>query len=200
MALEILTMEQGSEAWHQAKCGIPSASNFSKVLAKGKGLTRRKYLYTLAGERITDTPAEGYNNAHMERGKEMEAEARDHYEFTTGSAVEQIGLMLNHGAAYSPDGLVGDDGLVEFKSMTPSVLIEHIELDRLPPEHVAQCQGGLWVSGRKWLDYRGYWPAMPTLAFRVERDEEYIAETLIPEIEAFNRDLDALIARLTKGA
>ena len=198
--MEILHCEQNSPEWHEARLGMPTASNFAAILASGRNgapsKMRLTYMRKLAGERMTGLPAENYSNGYMERGHEMEAEARSLYEFATDHAVEQVGFIKNHGAGYSPDGLVGDRGLLEIKSMAPHILIEHWEANRVPPEHTAQIQGGMWVSERDWLDFRGYFPGMPSLDFHVPRDDSYITETLAPAVSTFIQELDELVARL----
>lgn len=201
--MEILRMEQGSDEWFAARCGIPTASNFSKILAKGRGgapsKTRLAYLRDLAGERLTGQAAETFTNHHMDRGKSMEAEARSYYEFTEGVSVEQVGFIKNHDAGYSPDGLVGDQGLWECKTMLPRILIEHLEAGRVPPEHIPQCQGGMWIAEREWLDFRGYWPSMPNLSFRIARDDAWIDGTLAPAVRSFLDELEDLVARLSRN-
>ena len=203
MMLEILSMEQGSPEWFAARCGIPTASNFSKILANGRGgaasKTRLSYLRDLAGERLTGQPAETFTNHHMDRGKSMEAEARSYYEFTEGVSVEQVGFIKNHGAGASPDGLIGEDGLWECKTALPRILIEHLEAGRVPPEHLPQIQGQLWVTERQWCDLLIYWPSMPVFQSRIERDDSWIAGTLAPKVLAFVDDLEALVEKLTGG-
>lgn len=81
--IEIIQCEQSTPEWYAARLGIPTASRFKDVLAKGEGKTRKRYMLDLAGERLTGEPCEGYSNAHMERGKAMEDEARDLYMFMT---------------------------------------------------------------------------------------------------------------------
>lgn len=201
--MEIIYCEQNTPEWEAAKVGIPSASNFSAILASGRdggvSKTRLTYMRKLAGERITGEPAENYRNADMARGHAMEAEARHLYEFTTGVQVERVGFIKNHGAGYSPDALVLDRGLLEIKTMAPHVLIEHLQAGRVPPEHRAQIQGGMWVSERDWLDFRGYWPGMPSLESRVERDERYISETLAPGVQRFIDELEEMVDGLSRG-
>ena len=187
--MEILHMDKGhkgrTSGGFAARCGVPTASNFSKILANGRNgapsKTRLSYLRDLAGERITGTHAETHSNHHMERGREMEGEARNLYIFATDVEVEQVGFVLNHGAGASPDGLVGDDGLLEIKTALPRILIEHLEADQVPPEHVAQIQGQMWVTERKWCDLLIYWPGMPIFQARVERDDSNTStSTLLP--------------------
>ena len=199
--MEIIACEQNSDEWFSAKLGIPSASQFSAILASGKGpapsKTRRTYLRKLAGERITGRPAENYRNAHMDRGRAMEAEARALYEFTNGVTAEQVGFIKNHGAGASPDALVGDDGLLEIKTAAPHVLIGHIEAGKFPTEHFAQVQGQMWVSERVWVDVLIYWPGMPAFQTRAPRDDDYIERILAPGVQRFIDELDDMVARLT---
>lgn len=199
--LRVLDMEQGSPEWFAARAGVPTASCFSDVLAKGEGKTRRKYLLTLAGERLTGEPAESYSNAHMERGKVMEEEARDLYAFQTDAEIQRVGFLLDDAlrAGASPDGLIGEDGMVEIKTKLPHLQLEALIAGKLPAEHRAQVQGALWVSGRDWCDFVSYWPRLPLFRIRVERDEAYIA-TLADAVMQFNDELDALVAKFSTRA
>lgn len=254
--MQILTMEQGTPEWHSARLGLPTASEFSNIiadweaaetehdrwqrnraiiaaindgaqrkdLAEKYGITAQTvgaifkkgapetfhrprakmsatYMRKLAGERITGHPAdESYTNAHMERGKTMEAEARSFYEFTTGTEVERVGLIKNHGAGASPDGLIGDDGLLEIKTALPHILIGYHEAATVPPEHGAQVMGQLWISERQWVDLLIYWPGMPPFQSRVQRNDTYIEKKLAPAVREFTDELEALVARLGRRA
>ena len=199
---DIINCEQGTLEWHEARRGIPTASEFATVLAKGKGggesVTRRKYLLTLVGEILTGEVApDSYTNPHMERGKAMEAEARNAYAFMVDTDPEQVGFIRNGEAGASPDALVGTNGLLEIKTKLPHLLLDCIMQDRLPPEHVAQCQGQLWIAEREWLDFVAYWPKLPLFRFRVTRDEPYIA-ALKAAVDQFNDEKAALVARFRK--
>jgi hypothetical protein len=178
--------------------GIPTASCFATVMAKGQGKVRSKYMRQLAGEIITGEPMESYSNHHMERGKVMEAEARDLYAFMRDAEPEQVGFILNGRKGCSPDAMVGTDGLVEIKSKLPDLLIECFERGHTcPPEHLAQCQGALWVAEREWIDFVAYWPKMPLFVVRVTRDEDYIAN-LSSEIDRFNDELAEMVERIRR--
>lgn len=202
--MEIIHCEQNSDEWIAAKVGIPSASQFSAILARGRGSdpskTRRTYMRKLAGERITGKPAENYRNKHMDRGHEMEPEARALYEFANDVKVEQVGFVKNHGAGASPDSLVGVPGLLEIKSAMPHVLIGYIEAAKFPSEHFNQVQGQMWVTERQWCDLMIYWPGMPPFQARAERDDTYIDTVLAPGVQRFIDELDDMVARLTKNA
>jgi hypothetical protein len=195
MELQIFDCPQGSEQWHTARAGIPTASMFSTVLAKGKGggesVTRRKYLLTLIGERLTGRTEESYSNIHIERGKTMEEEARDLYAMVNDVEPQRVGFMRRGDAGCSPDSLLGADGLLEIKTKIPHLQIECLLSNRLPPEHVAQCQGQLWISGRQWLHFASYWPGLPLFVIRVERDENYIARLKV-EVDCFLEELQAI--------
>ena len=192
--VEIFNCEQGTPEWFAARRGIPTASRFAEVLAKGQGITRRKYLLTLAGEAITGEVAESYSNAHMQRGHAMEADARNLYAFAHDVEPELVGFMRRGRAGASPDSLIGEGGLLEIKSKLPHLLLDVLDKGKLPAEHVAQVQGQLWVSGRDWCDFVAYWPKLPLFHVRVERDESYIA-TLSQAIADFVGEIDSYIKR-----
>lgn len=203
MTLEIIDCAQNSPEWYAARLGIPTASRFKDVIAKGQGLTRRKYLYTLAGERLTGEPAESYSNEAMERGHALEAEARERYAFQRDAEPQLVGFMRRkvgeHWIGASPDALLGEDGLLEIKTKAPHLQLECLDGGRLPPDHVAQVQGQLWVSGRQWADFVSYWPKLPLFVIRVERDDAYIA-TLSAEVMAFCDELEAIVNRYKEAA
>lgn len=196
--LTVYDCEQGSEDWFRARMGIPTASEFGTVLAPragSEGKMRRTYLHKLAGEIITGKPMERYGNAHMERGHEMEAEARSLYAFMSDADPTQIGFLRNGQKGCSPDSLIGDAGMLEIKTKLPHLLIDCILKDDFPAEHKAQCQGALWVAEREWVDIAVYWPRMPLFVKRAYRDEEYISK-LSDAIDAFNADLAAVVDRI----
>ncbi len=203
MTLEIIDCGQNSPEWYAARLGIPTASRFKDVIAKGQGLTRRKYLYTLAGERLTGEPAESYSNEAMERGHALEAEARERYAFQRDAEPQLVGFMRRkvgeHWIGASPDALLGEDGLLEIKTKAPHLQLECLDGGRLPPDHVAQVQGQLWVSGRQYCDFVSYWPKLPLFCIRVPRDDAYIA-ALAVEVEAFNAELSAIVRKYQREA
>jgi hypothetical protein len=197
--MQVIDCVQGSEEWFLARAGIPTASEFSTILAKGRSgaesKTRRTYMLKLAGERITGRPMESFSNAHTERGKLMEEEARNFYAFLTDTDPQQVGFMRNDLAGASPDSLIGDDGLLEIKTALPYILAEIILKDQFPPEHRAQTQGQFWVSGRAWVDLIVYWPSMPSFIKRAHRDERYIAD-LAAAVEQFNHELAEVVEKI----
>jgi len=186
---------QGSEQWLQLRAGIVTASEFSQVLAKGAGKTRRTLLLKKAGERITGDPMNTYSNEHMERGTEQESGARELYIAHSGNEVTECGFIKNGNAGYSPDGLIGNDGLVEIKSRLAHIQADSLLKDAVPRENIAQIQGGLWISQRKYLDYVSYCPGMPLFIKRIEPDLIY-QENLQQELQTFETELSGIVQQL----
>jgi hypothetical protein len=199
MELKVFNCEQGTPEWYQARAGIPTASEFDTVMAKGRGgaesKTRRTYMLKLIGERLTKEPMWSYGNEHMVRGKEMEAEARDLYQMIAEVECQQVGFLRRGDAGCSPDSLIGDDGMLEIKTKLPHLQLDCILYDELPAEHRAQCQGQLWIAEREWVDFVSYWPGLPLFAKRVFRDEAYIAR-LAEAVRAFNAEMEETIAKV----
>jgi hypothetical protein len=197
MTLQVFDVAQNSREWQLARMGIPTASSFSDVLAKGEGKSRRTYLLKLAGEVITGEPMENIVTQAMERGHAMEAEARDLYAIEHDANLARAGFFRNGRAGCSPDSLIGDDGGLEVKTMFPHLLIDLILKEEFPAVHKAQVQGTLWITGREWWDLTVYWPGMPRFVKRAYRDEAYIAQ-LSSEIERFNADLDVVVDQMRR--
>lgn len=200
--IEIFDFEQNSEDWRRARLGIPTASEFKVILAKGgskDAKTRRTYMFKLAGERITGEPRDDYSNHHMERGKEMEEEARNLYALISGTEPKRVGFIRSGRAGCSPDSLIGANGMLEIKTKLAHLQIECLLDDVLPPEHKAQCQGQLWVAEREFVDFVSYWPGLPPFAKRVYRDEEYI-KPLAAAVQTFNDELDEIVEQIQKKA
>lgn len=192
---EILDCPQNSPEWYAARAGIPTASCFGQILAKGQGKTRASYMRRLAAERITGTPLETFTTPAMERGHLLEDEARQLYAFMRDAEPQQVGFIRCHGAGCSPDSLLGDDGMLEIKTQRGDLLIETILKDDFPSVHVAQVQGQLWVAGREYCDLMVYWPGMPPFVKRAHRDEKYISD-LSTALREFSDELDEMVSRI----
>jgi hypothetical protein len=199
MSIEIIECEQGSEGWFLARMGIPTASEFQTLLMSGRGggesKTRATYIKKLAGEIITGEPMEHFSNGYTDRGHAMEAEAREMYAFAHDAELTQVGFIKNCRKGCSPDSLAGNSGGVEVKTKAPHILIDVLEKNEIPNEHVAQLQGFLYVAEREWIDLVCYWPKMPLFVKRSYRDEVYIAK-LSRAIDEFNEELDTLVAKV----
>ena len=197
MTVEFFDCEQRSEEWYALRAGLPTASDFASILAKGEGKMRRSYMLRLAGEKVRGIPAASYDNAYMQRGREQEAEARETYAFVADVEPRLIGFArdLDKGAGCSPDALIDDAGALEIKTAEPHILIDMMLKGTFPSEHRAQCQGVLWITEREWIDLAVYCPRLPLFVKRAHRDEAYIRD-LAAAVETFNADLDEIVERV----
>lgn len=197
MGVEIFNCEQNTPEWHECRRGLPTASMFATVMAKGEGKVRKTYMLKLAGEIVTGQCAENYTNHHMLRGHEQEPVARDIYAMEREVEPELVGFVRNGAKGCSPDALIGSRGLLQIKSAEAHILIEKLLRDDFPPEHKAQCQGELLVTEREWNDLAIYSPGLPLVIHRTQRDESYLAN-LSGEIDRFNDELAAVVEKVRR--
>ncbi len=190
-------LEQGGEDWFRVRLGLPTASKFATVMAKGEGKTRNEYMRKLAGEILTGEPMDSYSNSHMERGRVMEDEARELYAFVHDADIRRVGFIKNGAKGCSPDSLVGDRGGLEIKTALPHIQIERLLRGDLPPEHKAQVHGSIWLAEREWWDFCSFWPKLPLLRVRAYRDEAYI-RLLSDAVDAFNDELATMVERIRR--
>jgi hypothetical protein len=219
--------EQRTDDWRQARAGSVTGTGFQHVMAfskkDGKELkARQDYRMQLLSERITGMPAPEINAAALSWGKENEEAARLAYEMYKAAQgepvyVESVGFQQHPEIDWlgtSPDGLVGEHGMIEIKCpwntanhlltiISASKALAHallgtnpedVKIVPVPPEHMPQIQGNLWVLDRQWCDFVSYDPRVPEhlqlYVYRVERDDAYIeklkAETLkfLDEVES----------------
>jgi len=180
-----VNIDQNTEEWHFFRLGKITASNFGSVMAnegKAFGDPAKKYAERIALEIVTGRLDEssGFSNSFMDRGHELEPVAKELYELETIQTVKNGGFhyienyIIKIGA--SPDGLVGQDGLIEIKSVIPHTQFKTIKRNSFDPSYKWQLYGHLLITGRKWCDFVSYCPEMPEkkrlIIHRVERDEE----------------------------
>lgn len=201
-------MEQGTPEWFEARCGRVTASRIADVMAKtktGYGAARKNYMAQLVIERLTGMVADSYTSTAMQWGVETEPYAREAYEMQSGNIVEEVGFieipqML---AGASPDGLVGDDGLLEIKCPNSATHIETLLNGKIDKKYILQMQWQMFAADREWCDFVSYDPRMPDnlvyLCIRVERDPPLITE-IIGEVQTFLSDLDAQVCQLREIA
>lgn len=199
------TVTQGSEAWHLMRLGKITASRVNDVVAMiktGEAATRADYRIELVCERLTGKPAEGFTNSHMERGIELEPFARTAYEIATSTFVDQVAFvdhprLKNTGA--SPDGLVGNDGLIEIKCPAVKTHIKTLVDKKAPSKYMNQMQWQMACTKRLWVDFVSYCPELPEnmqlFVKRVERDNGIIAE-LEAKVLEFDEEVEAVIQQL----
>ena len=172
---------QGSAEWAEARLGIPTASEFKRILTPtGKLSTSREgYLGELLAEWALGKPVTEFGgNDWTERGQALEPDARDCYAFEADCEPTTVGLVLRDEAGMcgaSPDALVGESGLLELKCPMAGKHLVYLSRDELPRAYAAQVQGQLWVTGRAWCDFMSYYPGLPALIVRVEPDERFHA-------------------------
>lgn len=188
----VVDCEQRSDAWFRARAGVATASNFGKLLTSTGKLSSQAegYADQLVAEWLTGYPISMEQTQWMQRGVELEGEARAYYEFNREVDVTEVGLLLrdDRRVGCSPDGLVGDDGMLEIKCPAPHTHVNYLIGGELPGQYQAQVQGQLYVAERQWCDFVSYHPDMAPLIVRVERDEDYI--------ETLANALDSLIAKV----
>ncbi len=181
----VLEVEQGTVEWHLARCGIPTASMFKSIITPtGKASTSAKtYMNQILADWKAGKPVDPWEgNKFTEIGTERESESRALYELLTDNVVNEVGFCFKDEqrlVGASPDGLVGNEGLVEFKNPKGSTLIGYMLEGKVPSGYIPQVQGQLWVTGRQWCDFMAYHPEIGHVLYRVERDEKFI--TLIAE-------------------
>lgn len=193
---------QGTEEWYKARLGIPTSSNFDKLITStgAPSKQRTKYMYQLAAERITGISEGSYQNAAMQRGIETEEEARAFYELITGTEVKTVGVCYPDKSklyACSPDGLVGKEGLIEIKCPTSHVHIGYLLEGRLPTDYLQQIQGQLLVTGRKWCNFFSFYPGIKPLIIKVVPDGGFLA-ILKATLHEFCKELNELTERIRR--
>lgn len=178
--ITIHDVEQRSEAWYEARRGIVTASVVGRLITPtlkvASNDVSRGVIATLAAERITGHVEEGYTSDAMLRGILDEPLARDHYSKHNAKAVE-CGFMTRTyplwTLGYSPDGLVGDKGLIEIKSAEPKIHLNRMTGAPIEHNHMAQMQAGMLVAGRMWCDYVSWCGGMPMWVQRVKADSAW---------------------------
>lgn len=190
---------QGTDAWHQLRAGKVTASRVADILAKtktGPSTSRQNYLIELAIQQVTGVVGESFTNAAMQWGTETEPLARVAYEVKSGNFVEQVAFIdhpdiANFGC--SPDGLIGDDGLIEIKCPNSTTHWEYFKAKEPPKKYVIQMQTQMAVTGRQWCDFVSFDPRMPERSQlfikRILRDEEFIAEIEV-EVKKFLEEVN----------
>jgi putative phage-type endonuclease len=196
----IRELEQGTPEWFAIRLGVITGSKFKDVMAKGAGKTRKSYMYQLAAEIITGQAEEGFTNSAMEWGTENEPAARAMYELHNKVDVDEVCFIKRDDfVGVSPDGLVGESGLTEFKCPKTTTQIETFLSGKMPTTHKAQVQGQIWVAEREWCDFVSYDPRVDGDAsyccYRQERDDEYI-KVLEEECYKFSDELKAIVKTL----
>ena len=203
-----LNVEQGSAEWFTARCGCVTASRVDDATRKlkngGESATRQSYKLELLAEILTGRVLEHYVSRAMDFGVENEPLARASYELTKGVEVEQIGYVFHpkiKRSGASPDGLVGEDGLIEVKCPNTTTHLAYLLAEQVPSEYRPQMNWQMACTGRQWCDFVSYDPRLPNdlglFIVRFERDEKVIAE-IEREVEKFLAEVNEMAERLLK--
>ena len=193
------SFQQGSLAWEQIRKGRVGGSSAAVLLPQGKsesglGVAALTMIYTKVSEIITDETESFYVNDAMRRGTELEPFARREYENSTFQSVDEIGyISLGNYFGYSPDGFVGDDGLIEIKCPGAKGFVEYVDkrgvLKEIPKNYYAQMQFGLFITSRKYCDYIVYHPGFK---------KSLIIERIEPDITIQNRFAEVIPAYISE--
>lgn len=202
-------IEQGSEEWFQYRLGKVTASRVADVMAKtrsGYSASRKNYMAELLCQRLTGKQEEGFTSAAMQRGTELESMARGRYEIENDCLVTETGLVDHPDIemfAASPDGLVGDEGLLEIKCPNTATHIDFLRSGKVDDRYVKQIHAQMLCTGRKWCDFVSYDDRLPSnLAYKCQRVEfdAKLAGEMISEVTAFLSELDGMVAELQELA
>lgn len=198
-------MEQRSPEWFAHRLGRVTASRIADVMAQtktGPGAARKNYMADLVAERLTGTARDGFTNAAMQWGTDTEPQARAAYEFMADVSVQEVGF-IDHPtlamAGASPDGIIGDDGMVEIKCPNTATHIDTLLTGKIDGKYHKQMQFQLACAGRAWCDFVSFDPRLPAemqlWVHRVERDASAILE-IENAVSAFLADLDGTVSDL----
>lgn len=198
--------EQCSPEWFAERLGKVTASRISDMMAKTKsgwGASRANYAAQIVAERLTGEATDRYTNAAMQWGIDTEPHARAAYEFLTDASVQDVGFVPHpviDMSGASPDGLVGDAGLIEIKCPLTAGHIETLLGREVPGKYIQQMQWQMACTGRQWCDFVSFDPRMPEamrlFVKRLNRDPKMIEE-LETEVRAFLDEIAVTVARLT---
>lgn len=198
---------QGSQEWHSIRLGKVTASRVADVVAKtksGPAASRGNYLSDLFLERVTGAAVEGFKSSAMQWGIDNEPDARAAYQFEKNMRVAQVGFVPHNSIAMagaSPDGLVGDNGLVEIKCPFPATHLETLKTGKIPANYITQMMWQMACTGRQWCDFISYDPRFPEwgrlFIQRVPRDDARITE-LETEVVMFLKELSDTVQELTR--
>lgn len=202
--MQIHDCEQGTQEWFDLRAGIPTASEFKKlVTSKGEpSKSMQDYAIILAAEKYAGKPLESFSgNSWTDRGKELEPEAKALYEFMRSCEVQSVGFVTDdkktHGC--SPDGLVEDAGIVEFKCLKTEnhvkVLMYYQKHQKSPSDYIAQTQGQIFICEREWCDLMFFHPDLPAVIIRQTIDKKFIS-ALPRQIEIVSSERDRIYQQL----
>ena len=193
--------------WFRARCGSLGASQIADALARTKtgwGASRANVMAQLAVERLTGVPTEGFTTAAMQWGIDTEPQARTAYSFMTNADVQEVGLIIHpriNGTHASPDGLIGEDGVLEIKCAQAAAHLDVLLSEKVPDKYQKQAVWQLACSGRQYADVVYYNPTFPASmqmwTTRINRDEALV-DQLEAEVRLFLKELEGKVEELKR--
>lgn len=202
--MEIIYGDQGDETWQKHRLASIGGTAINLIAPGGKGYT--KLLYEFVGEYLTKVKAESFKFQHADRGLDNETATWDAYTFLTGREVEHVSLIKSDSPHkhYSADALIGEPGIGEGKTRIPSIFVQALTIGYFPIATKRQCQWGLSVCEREWVDYVQFCPEMQNagenglIIQRVYRDEKMIKE-LNEVADKFIDEMKAMVKQIRKA-
>jgi putative phage-type endonuclease len=189
-------VQQGTDEWFELRMGKFTCSVFADLFSTPSTLNYKKVIYRAAFERVTLERPESFSNPYMDRGNELEEDARHAYEIHTFNDVANGGFFeVDEWTGGSPDGLVGEDGQIQIKCPAYNTAIEYLMKDRFPTTYKKQVQGELYVTNREWCDFVSYSPHLKLFIIREYRDEGIIKE-IKEKIEKAKEDVYKVIDKI----
>lgn len=200
-----MSAEQGTAQWLQERCGFATASRIADIMAKiksGEAASRSTYRAELVAQRLTGQVQEGYTNSAMAHGTEFEPFARAMYEIANGVIVEECGFIKHptiEWSGASPDGLIGNDGLIEIKCPNTATHIDYLLKGVVPSKYQPQMLWQMACTGRQWCDFASFDPRMPAelqlFVARFSANPDRIKEAEA-EVIAFLEEVDETVKGL----
>lgn len=191
---------QGTTEWSHLRAGIPTASNFHKIITPKTHKPSKsapEYMLKLLAERVMGHPAEEFKSSWMARGQALESSAVAYYQMQNDVDTTPIGFVTNDARTIgaSPDRFVGDHGLLEVKCPSEAIHMGYLLGEDVDGDYYCQAQGQLWITERMWIDVVSYHPDMPSVTVHVHRDEDFI-DVLADAVERFSSALEDKAAGL----
>ena len=200
--MQIHDVEQGTPEWLMLRSGLPTASNFSKMVTSTGKLSKSidDYALSLACDLFAKKPLDEWlGNQWTDRGTELEPDARSMYEFQKDCTVAEVGFITNDGWGCSPDGLIDDDGMVEFKCLKAEnhvkTILDYNRTGNIPTKYIAQVQGQILIAERQYCDLVFYHPDLPIKIIRIVPNSTIINGLLEAQAKVTNKR-DEIVAEL----
>lgn len=203
--MKVFTFQQKSPEWWAIRRGLPTASEFHRIITPKThkpSAAQSEFINELIAEVVdheySQQPDQLYTSVAMELGTINEPACRSWYEFTTGSQVDEVGFCLSECGRFgcSPDGLVGDDGLLEIKCPSLKTHVGYLRAGELPAEYACQVHGALIATGRKWVDFVSFSQSEDIKSLIVRVYPSSFTDALRKELMAFLDRYDAELVRL----